>query len=875
MPTTTPNKKAIKDRFAENLRLGIIGPESGGDYSAQNKEGSAAGKYQFTEFWLKRAKDGKSIQDFARRNPAFKVPETMEEFKADPVLQDAYFNFYAKEHLYPLAEKAYNGENPADLTIEQMGALFHFKPDRDDKYGNTGAFKQIRTGEFDEATKKGVDGASYTNMGSLEYIASFDKAMSSSKAAPISTKELVENNVDKKTNPDEVIKEYEVIESNIDSLDVPSHVKEAKRKELFQTIVDKGHHEIWNEHVEKENASNAKKFDAHKNLLEVFEGADVEKYNGTKKDLPFKDLKTQWVSKEKLDKIKEDFPELSKYMHFQTDGDGNWRANINQKSWQGSRDNNTIPNFVKDFNKVNKEYYGDAYQPADISLEKDKNKYKGDPAIQDIPKMFAMDIKSTLQFLQGKTPTTEGKLEGAAALGVKREDLLKERQKIDTNVIRPTPKEVLTNKKAEEAKVADSGDTSKSKEDADKSKEGSAEAKGLASQMMDNQLEAHRISNKEKYSAGKQKRELPIDAVAGMALGLIGNQQAKDADIPLRTEQVSQAVKNYTAELAEMSKKGLPVEVEAAMKNQLAEGYQGGLRSIVNASAGNRATVLGNQGQLETAKNKGLVDITLADYEAKQKAFDKYGSAIKYINDFDTNRDIANHNIKLQQGLVKQQEGKELANAGFSKMMDSIKYQRENGPGSANAMYKSYIMQEMFGFDPNMKDDGTGTVKGTKSEYEKRMALQKEKEGVALENREKLSALGTDAKAFVDKLAENGGDIKQIANMTNYLYDNPNTDIANLSLDNLSEAEKHQNYGLLSMSKEGLAESRNLKSVAEAPEKVAQHNNGLIESPAFITTPSLADREVGLANYAPTPAEEELQMPELPYMNPNYALAKK
>ena len=41
-----------------------------------------------------------------------------------------------------------------------------------------------------------------------------------------------------------------------------------------------------------------------------------------------------------------------------------------------------------------------------------------------------------------------------------------------------------------------------------------------------------------------------------MALGLIGDNMADKANIPLRTEEVSQAMKNYTAELAKRSKEG-------------------------------------------------------------------------------------------------------------------------------------------------------------------------------------------------------------------------------------------------------------------------------------------------------------------------------
>ena len=48
----TPKEIKIREQFVRNLSIGIPGPESShskNPYSAQNKEGSAAGKYQFTK----------------------------------------------------------------------------------------------------------------------------------------------------------------------------------------------------------------------------------------------------------------------------------------------------------------------------------------------------------------------------------------------------------------------------------------------------------------------------------------------------------------------------------------------------------------------------------------------------------------------------------------------------------------------------------------------------------------------------------------------------------------------------------------------------------------------------------------------------------
>lgn len=259
------------------------------------------------------------------------------------------------------------------------------------------------------------------------------------------------------------------------------------------------------------------------------------------------------------------------------------------------------------------------------------------------------------------------------------------------------------------------------------------------------------------YNKDDYKKELPIGALTQGALGLIGMGDSK-TELPLRTEQVSEAILNFAKTNKKLSEIGLRPEEEAAMKNQVAEVYQTGMNQLVRASGGNRNLVLGNASGLALNKQKGLAAISLADIQAKDAAFDKYGKTLEYIENFNTNRDVANHSIKLQEAQQKRQAGSQLAASGFASMIDELQYQKENGPGSANHMLKEQLMFSTFGVVPGMKDDGTGTKVGTVS-YAKaqKAAIEKNNVSIKEENqintafRNKINTLSDDEKTELNK----------------------------------------------------------------------------------------------------------------------------
>lgn len=216
----------------------------------------------------------------------------------------------------------------------------------------------------------------------------------------------------------------------------------------------------------------------------------------------------------------------------------------------------------------------------------------------------------------------------------------------------------------------------------------------------------------------KGKFEFPMDALVGLSAGIIGIEAAKEK-APQRDEQVGIGLMMYANELAQIKNMGLSPEVEGDLKMKLASAYQTGLTNIVRASNGNRNLVLGNQGQLDMARMRGIVDIAHMDLDRRDKAMAAYGEVQKYISEFNANRDIANNEREYREVEKKQLAGAALAEKGFSNLIDSLQNMRENGPGSINDRYRQYLMFHMSGINPGVKDDGSGTQPGTPSYAEK------------------------------------------------------------------------------------------------------------------------------------------------------------
>ena len=297
------------------------------------------------------------------------------------------------------------------------------------------------------------------------------------------------------------------------------------------------------------------------------------------------------------------------------------------------------------------------------------------------------------------------------------------------------------------------------------------------------------------YDPKTQKSDIPFAEAAMSLVGIIkGNEMAK-TPIPARDEQVSAGFQNYVGELSKLSQIGLRPEEEAYAKRMLSESYQSGLEQVVHASGGNRNIVLGNLGRLDFQKQMGLINIALEDAKAKNEAMYKYGEAVKYISEFDANRDIANNERKYQDAMMTKQVGGQLAAQGWADLMNNIQYYRDNKPGSANHMLKTYILTKQLGYNPNEKDPNSPNHI---SQYKKRIDGLIQKKENAERNISMYESLSPEKKkVMADYFQKNGFDVSSDSNKNflNYVYNNKQE--GSYDFKNYDEAHQKGDYSLL------------------------------------------------------------------------------
>lgn len=261
------------------------------------------------------------------------------------------------------------------------------------------------------------------------------------------------------------------------------------------------------------------------------------------------------------------------------------------------------------------------------------------------------------------------------------------------------------------------------------------------------------VDPKFKYVPGKQ--EIPFDALLGLTTGLVGS-AAADVEIKMRDEKISEGMLQYAQELAKIKNIGLPPEIEGDLKAKLNSAYQTGLTNIVRSSNGNRNLVLGNQGQLDKARMSGIVDIAMMDIERRDKAMASLGEVQKYINEFESRKDIANNERQYNEDVKKQVAGATLAQQGMASFIDAIQYAKANGPGSVNDMRR-----KKFAFDVSGLIEGAKAGEPGSPQYAESVALKQE----AQKSKTEMFS------SFVNSLTR---DEKDVA--SNFLKSNPQYD---------------------------------------------------------------------------------------------------
>tara|TARA_A100000172_G_C3044260_1_gene111859 strand:- start:41681 stop:43957 length:2277 start_codon:yes stop_codon:yes gene_type:complete len=695
---------------------------NGGDIAAVNKDTKAIGKYQFhPKYWWE------PIKKFAKKAGYGDINE--EDFKKSAELQDEFFEKEYMPKMYSFV-KNNASKNKRNLDLDEIGQLYHMSP--------KAALTYIQGGKFEPGGN---------NMGVERYLEKGKKGLLEFEAQPVQESTLIPKEEQTK-NVNEYISRMEKIQNNDEYTDGG---KKLRMKELKQEFYNKGYSDIINAELGKK----INNFETEKALFQEFykeiKGNIKAKASGGR---PYHHLSIETEKGRKLvDEISKNNPEFAKAFHKTNNGKYTTSLGL-------TKSGNGVSKYIMDnAQKFSGKEFGSLKELIDdkkygisiptgfgpfnkIDLFDNKND-------EFIDLDFSVDNSNIADFSIANTDV------------VPKEKNLKNEQPKKTEVATTTT--VAKDGNAVPIEVS-------SVEDANAEKR---------AQLM-SYLDREYLEEPQDMVYDKKDFEpsIPFEAIGNAMVGIAGMERA-NADVPMRTEQISQGVLDYAAKLQKVAQMGLPPEIEAKLKDDAASAYSSMMNNIVEASGGNRNLVLGNQGQLDYNRLKANNDIAIADFQEKQAALDKYGEVMSYINDFDSRRDIDNTKTKQAMDLQTRQDGTDLAFAGFGAMSDALADAAQNAPGTASHMLMSQIRQKAFGYDPDMKDDGKGTKKGTRSWYMNNVINPIKQNNTKVDYlKETVPTLSQEGNKFLNLAASKTGDIDSLVKAVDFAK---NTDFSNVS----------------------------------------------------------------------------------------------
>lgn len=744
-----PSTQLYKD-FLENFKKGMA-YEANNNYktvndSIKDKKGipiaskNALGKYQFVpeSHWDK-------IQKFAK-DSGLEVPEKYTDFLSNETLQEQYFEFYVQKEIFPFAQKN-KGKVPG-LSLDDLGYMYHHD-------GPGGAAEFVRTGKYKEATDVNPKGEVSLN--------GFRSARKANGGIPVQGF----SNAEVKANYEKFKNEIATIEKNPNHLSTDLIGK--MKTDVQERYTKDGFIPYFNTIINEENKANAIDLDNKQKVLtgiktmlenpDYLKQSDVTQANeSSNKRLSMAVPLSEY---EQLSKMKE-FEKYKKYFAKNTSYAKPGQEKMILSFPLTNDKNNVLNELQNDIRAIpgNEDF---SIYDKNGKLSQDNNNYffksgdaskSGNEVIQN--QMFQdTRIKlpeNNLSRINEIKPVIIPKLEEVVS------DVLPE--------IAPVKKEDTTTPQATGPSDMDKWiDYSKQKDAAAEK----AKNDNLLKDYFGDGLPEVIPENPN----AKKKDNFPYMEVLSQIGGIVTGLGMANKDINYRDEQVNDDFRDYTAKFSKLSQIGLLPEEEAYSKKMLTESYQGSIDHIAQASNGNRNQVLGNLGRVDSQYNKGLMDIAIADAQAKNEALAKYGEAMKYINEFDARRDIANNERKYDNIIKTKEAGANLAGNAMAAFIDSIQNYQDNKPGSWNDMYKSHMSRRLFNVDFTLKDDKSGTIPYTASWNAKQQETILAHSNEQNAYQEMFSQLSPDKQKTVnDVFRQSGGDIMTTYKLIDYAKQN-------------------------------------------------------------------------------------------------------
>jgi len=161
-------------------------------------------------------------------------------------------------------------------------------------------------------------------------------------------------------------------------------------------------------------------------------------------------------------------------------------------------------------------------------------------------------------------------------------------------------------------------------------------------------------------------------------------------DLPIEEgHKLDAAWKDYMSRMREMSQSGLTAQEKASAKEELSSAYNLGVKNVMRAAGGSRASFLANVGVLNANRVKGLLKVSAMDAATQRQNMQHYGQALKYQQEHDrsvenVDRTMAYNEVKRKSDLHAGIGGALIATA-----LDSVNYAINNNANPVSGGFAS------------------------------------------------------------------------------------------------------------------------------------------------------------------------------------------
>tara|TARA_R100001510_G_scaffold57799_1_gene68035 strand:+ start:6923 stop:9034 length:2112 start_codon:yes stop_codon:yes gene_type:complete len=189
-----------------------------------------------------------------------------------------------------------------------------------------------------------------------------------------------------------------------------------------------------------------------------------------------------------------------------------------------------------------------------------------------------------------------------------------------------------------------------------------------------------------------------LGGVSSIIAGVMGARGFKESmkKIDVREyPELSSAFKEHLYQAQELAKIGFTPEEERAIRDDIDTAYRTGIENMVRGTAGDRAKFLASSGVLDANRSNALLKFAAEDAEVKRQNKANHTALLQYVEEYNTNKDIALRQEEMAMQLENKKAAGEFASSAFKYVMDGVQNARAmKGP---YGKYLEYMQNRMTG----------------------------------------------------------------------------------------------------------------------------------------------------------------------------------